>query len=403
LKLFKIRVIIGIDSIKIQKNGGIMKKISLLGTLACFSILLFVCNNNANDTAENEMLHGLRGIFNILDEPLLGDQELQNFENTEEVQPKQYQNTIISPEDYTTITVTPPALQRIQNSKHWKRFVALYSNNGIKTVGELALAIGLVVFSINAFPDTAVVGFALHLLGRFINKHTSAIPYLARIGLVPVTGYFLFSLVDRYLYSLTNFNPFLNAAFVLSGFLASENAIGAKPALNGPIDSLRRKLKEKIRDMGWQFEKDSEVNEFNIEAYVEELIEQSKKQTQQLEGFQSYSSPDRPEIVVERLEKRLEGRVNQLELELAAALAAARTNTATSSCNSDSGAGVQLTPVSRPAGQSANTSLAQQELPNPSGSQSPRSQLSLHSDCSGDSTNSIRSGRSVRSQATLED
>ena len=88
--------------------------------------------------------------------------------------------------------IPKPLLTRIQDSKHWKRFVAICENNGTRTTVEFVVATGLAVAAGLILPETVVVGFGLHLLGRFFNKHFSPIPYLARYALVTVGGFVFF-------------------------------------------------------------------------------------------------------------------------------------------------------------------------------------------------------------------
>lgn len=174
-------------------------------------------------------------------------------------------------------------LTQIQNSKHWKRFVAFCNHNGTKTATEFILALGLVIGMEIALPHTVVVGFALHLLGRFINKHLSPIPYLVRVGIGSVCGYYLLRMVSMALLAKINFDPFLATAAVLSGFLASENAIGAKPILNRPVGFLKRKIKDVFENAGWKFEHKRDLNEFNMEENVEILIEKLEAQDKKIQ------------------------------------------------------------------------------------------------------------------------
>src|SRR3990167_10390943 len=118
-----------------------------------------------------------------------------------------------------------PFLKRVQNSKHWQRFVAFCNHNATKTATEFIMALGLLIGVEFGLPGTAVVSFALHLLGRFINKHLSAIPYLLRVGISSALGYVLFDLLDLAIFTTQNFDPLLSTAAVLSGFLASEHAV----------------------------------------------------------------------------------------------------------------------------------------------------------------------------------
>lgn len=181
---------------------------------------------------------------------------------------------MVSAETIEKIKNKVSGLEKIQNSKHWKRFIAFCNHNSTKTVAEFVLATGLVVFTGLQFPETAAVGFALHLFGRFVNKHLSAIPFVFRVAISSVAGYFGFRALDYVIYESTSFDPFLSAAMFLSGFIASENAVGAQPATEGFMNKIKSKIRASLTRRGWKSEQTPNVTEFNLREVV---IEQMKR------------------------------------------------------------------------------------------------------------------------------
>ena len=276
------------------------------------------------------------------------------------------------------------------------------------------MALGLVIAMEFALPGSVAIGFALHLLGRFINKHLSAIPYLLRVGIVSAAGYFLFKAISHALYTSTGFDPFIGTACVLSGFLASEHAIGAKPILNRSVGWIKEKFKDALKRGGWEFENGVDVNEFNIDRHIEVLIEQvgvlrdqtelqEKTNQEQEMKIRALLATQVPQVIIERLENS-ERRIQELAAALAIQRRASTSNETQEVCveveqmnyaRMDSTGSPRAdfnTPQSRQVGQTPNTSGAGvQEGYEVSGSHSPRSSLSL------------KSGKSARSEATLSE
>src|SRR3990167_10546049 len=310
-----------------------------------------------------------------------------------------------------------PFLKRVQNSKHWQRFVALCNHNATKTATEFILALGFLIAVEFGLPGTAVISFALHLLGRFINKHLSSIPYLLRGGIVSIGGFFLFRFIDLALNDATTFDPFLSAAFILSGFLATENAVNAKPILNRPVGLIKEKFKDALKRGGWKFENGVDVNEFNIDQHIEVLIEQvgvlrdqtelqEKTNQEQEMQIRALLATQVPQVIIERLENS-ERRIQELAAALAIQRRASTSNETQEVCvqveqmnyaRMDSTGSPRAdfnTPQSRQVGQTPNTSGAGvQEGYEVSGSHSPKS---AHSSLS------LKSGKSARSEASLEE